>query len=250
VVVNVIVASFHESSVPEPGVGLWLIVLLLGIGIVGLAVLASRSARLHRFLERVGGRSLRARLLRDRRRRLLASPFPMAWEHILRRNFGLYAHLSPAERMELQKVIRVLVAEKEWTGCRGMRITDEVRVTISAAAALLILAREHDYYENARSILVYPSVFEMPAEQDESGLVPREGEQLLGQAWYRGPIILAWDEVLRDCRHPFSGRNVVYHEFAHELDYEGASLSSVGTEDEAKWRRFGTVMKAEYQALV
>ena len=40
----------------------------------------------------------------------------------------------------------------------------------------------------------------------------------LGEAWYRGPVILSWAEVIDDCRHLGHGRNVVWHEFAHQLD--------------------------------
>ncbi len=229
----------------------WLLVLLLaGLAIVGLAALAGRSARLRGLLAWLAGRSLRGRLLAWRRRRLLAQPFPADWENILRRNLALYAALAPAEQGRLKDIAHVLVAEKEWTGCKGLVMTDEVRLTIAGAAAVLLLARDHDYFESVRSVLVYPSTFEMPARHHMGDGVVLEGrEQLLGQAWYRGPILLAWDEVLHDCRHPEEGRNVVLHEFAHQLDYEGAPPTTTD-QDEVKWRRFGRVMQSEYQALV
>jgi Mlc titration factor MtfA (ptsG expression regulator) len=227
----------------------WLLVLVAaGTAITALATLAGRSARLRSLLAWLAGPSFHARRLARRRRRLLAMPFPADWEGILCRNLGLYARLAAPEQEQLKKIVRVLVAEKEWTGCKGLAITDEVRVTIAGAAAVLILGREHDYYQSVRSILVYPTTFEMPAREHLGGGFVLEGRQhLLGQAWYRGPILLAWDEVLRDCRHPAEGRNVVLHEFAHQLDYEGAPASGG---DESHWRRFGRVMQAEYEALV
>jgi Mlc titration factor MtfA (ptsG expression regulator) len=45
-----------------------------------------------------------------------------------------------------------------------------------------------------------------------------EPMSLLGLAEFDGPIIIAWDEVRRNARHPEHGHNVVYHEFAHKLD--------------------------------
>ena len=33
-----------------------------------------------------------------------------------------------------------------------------------------------------------------------------------------GPVVLAWDRVLRDGRAERDGHNLVYHEFAHKLD--------------------------------
>jgi Mlc titration factor MtfA (ptsG expression regulator) len=116
---------------------------------------------------------------------------------------------------------------------------------------VLVLAREHDYFEAVQSVLVYPTAFEMPATHaDESGLVLEGKAELLGQAWYRGPILLAWDEVLHDCKDPERGQNVIFHEFAHALDYEGAPVGSGGKEGEEKLRRFGAVMQTEYEALV
>ena len=41
---------------------------------------------------------------------------------------------------------------------------------------------------------------------------------VLGQAFSRGPLILAWDAVRRGARNPHDGHNVVFHEFAHKLD--------------------------------
>jgi Mlc titration factor MtfA (ptsG expression regulator) len=228
---------------------LWLLVLLLlGVALVALALVAGRSPRFWTLLGWLGGSSLRAHLLAGRRQLLLQEPFPDAWERILRSNLGLYAYLDAVQQEQLHDIVRILVAEKEWTPCGSLQMSDEVRVTIAAAAAVLILAREHDYYAAVRSILVYPTTFEMPAEHvDESGLVVRGREQLLGQAWYRGPVILAWDEVLRDCRNPHSPQNVVFHEFAHQLDYEGASLAAAG---QPGLRRFGQVMQAEFETLV
>ena len=41
---------------------------------------------------------------------------------------------------------------------------------------------------------------------------------LLGEAHSLGPVVLAWDRVLRDAQRPRDGHNLVYHEFAHKLD--------------------------------
>jgi Mlc titration factor MtfA (ptsG expression regulator) len=51
-----------------------------------------------------------------------------------------------------------------------------------------------------------------------SGVVASGPVALLGEAHVRGPVVLAWDRVLRDGQRPRDGNNVVYHEFAHKLD--------------------------------
>ena len=69
-----------------------------------------------------------------RRQKLLAEPFPDWWEAILRRNVAHYPLLSESERATLRDTLRIFVAEKTWEGCGGQHITDEIKITISAAA--------------------------------------------------------------------------------------------------------------------
>lgn len=116
-------------------------------------------------------------------------------------------------------MVLIFVEEKSFEGLGGLELDDRVRVVIAAQACLLILALDHDLYQRVESILVYPSTVYSP-ERHGSGLGElAEGETaVLGQAHYRGPIILAWDAVKRGAYDPRDGHNVVFHEFAHKLD--------------------------------
>src|SRR5205807_2129933 len=96
----------------------------------------------------------------------------------------------------------------------GLKITDEIQVTIAAQACLLVLGLEHNFYDRVLSILVYPHAY--VAHRETRDWVTTE--DLLGEAHYRGPVILSWSEVLEDGRYPSAGRNLVFHEFAHQLD--------------------------------
>jgi Mlc titration factor MtfA (ptsG expression regulator) len=163
---------------------------------------------------------------------------------------ALYAPLGEAERARLRDLLRVFVAERNWEGCRGLTVTDEMKVTIAAQACLLILNIEHDYFGRVPSILVYPSGFRVPNRYDLDGTFG-PGHGLLGQAWYRGPVILAWDTVLAGSRGATDGLNVVLHEFAHQLDFldgyaDGTPLLS-GRQEHHRWHE---VMTAEYERLV
>ena len=85
-------------------------------------------------------------LERRRRRRLLAAPFPADWLAHLRQNVAVYEVLTDAEQARLRDDLRVLIAEKAWEGCGGLAMTDEVKVTVAAHAALLLLGIRHDYF--------------------------------------------------------------------------------------------------------
>jgi hypothetical protein len=190
-------------------------------------------------------------LLRRRRRaRLLATPFPGEWLGYLERNVPLYSRLPEPDRARLRDTLRVLVNEKHWEGCGGLEMTDEVKVTIAAHAALLLLGIDHDYFARVLSILVYPSGFRSPdGWQRPDGTVDL-GVGALGEAWYDGPIVLAWDSVLAGARDVKDGRNVVLHEFAHQLDYlDGVADGTPPLRTQADYGRWQEVMTREFEQL-
>jgi Mlc titration factor MtfA (ptsG expression regulator) len=179
---------------------------------------------------------------------LLAEPFPEEWELFLVQNVAHFSRLSDSERTRLRADLRVLVAEKNWEGCRGQRINDEVKVTIAAQASLLLLGMKHDYFARVLSILVYPSLFLIPEgdwwdEYDVKRVVA-------GQAVYRGPVIIAWDEAFAEGRDPSCGENVVIHEFAHQLDFQDGEMNGTpdlpGRELNQRWYE---VMTSEFSRL-
>jgi Mlc titration factor MtfA (ptsG expression regulator) len=161
---------------------------------------------------------------RERRReKLLETPFPAAHITVLERNVKHYRRLDPGAQQRLRELVQVFVAEKRWEGCGGLDLTDEMKVTIAAQACLLVLELPHRLYENVESILVYPSTVLRPAQTGgvfvrPHGLVASGPIALLGEAHAGGPVILAWDRVVRDGTQRHAGHNLVYHEFAHKLD--------------------------------
>jgi len=158
-----------------------------------------------------------------RRDKILAQPFPADLIAVIERNVKHYGLLSPGDQKRLRDLVQVFVAEKSWEGCGGLTLTEEMKVTIAAQACLLVLELPHRLYENVETILVYPSTVMRPAQKvgvfvRPSSLVDDGPTALLGEAHHGGPVILAWDRVLRDGKRPNDGHNLVYHEFAHKLD--------------------------------
>jgi Mlc titration factor MtfA (ptsG expression regulator) len=183
-----------------------------------------------------------------RRRKLLAEPFPVRWEAILQRNVGHYPRLTPDEQARLRDTARVLIAEKQWEGCGGLFVTEEMRVTIAASAALLLLALDHDYFARVDSVIVYPSTFRTPRPEDDWEDDELSDTVAAGQAVYRGPVILSWDEVLPEARNPDDGYNVVIHEFAHQLDFLDNGINGTPPLDDPELaRRWKYVMTVAFE---
>src|SRR5262245_30490963 len=129
-------------------------------------------------------------------------------------------------------------------------MTDEIKVTIAAHAALLLLGISHDYFARVMSILVYPSGFRSPEGWMREGGIVDLTTGALGQAWYDGPVILAWDSVLNGARDPKDGQNVVLHEFAHQLDYlDGMADGTPPLRHREDYKRWQEVMTREFERL-
>jgi len=191
-------------------------------------------------------------LKQRRRRRLRARPFPKEWQAIVQRHVVFFHKLSGSDRFELLGHIQVFLAEKRFEGCGGFEITNEVRVTIAAQACLLLLHRETDYFPRLLTILVYPLSYMVQEDHQVDQHVWEEGTvRRLGETGRRmGSLVLAWAAVKHGAADPADGKNVVLHEFAHQLDYEnGASdgVPALATSDQqAAWSE---VMSTEFASL-
>jgi len=189
-----------------------------------------------------------------RRKKILSAPFPALWEKHIQNNLPYYQRLDKEEKKRLRGLIQIFIAEKDWSGCNGLELTDEIRVVIAAHACLMILELPNDYYRNVESILVYPSTIlspESPPGFFEIRTAPVRGPMpILGEAHLHGPVILVWDVVKRETRHPKKGHNVVYHEFAHKLDMlDGSADGAPPLTTPEEYRRWCEVCSKEYLEL-
>ena len=169
-----------------------------------------------------------------------------------------YHRLPEADQRELQGHVQVFLAEKSFEGCGGLIMTDEIRVCIAAQACLLLLHRNTDYYPELRSIVVYPSSFLVKTTRHlGSGVLEESHQARLGEAWQQGAVVLAWDAVCQGTAQPDDGRNVVFHEFAHQLDFEdgradGAPVLGRGdawSAQKSRYAAWARVLSAEFERL-
>lgn len=177
--------------------------------------------------------------------------FPDSWMQIVERRIPFYRSMPANLRQQLQDLIKVFVSDKNFVGCAGQEINDEIRVTIAAQACLLLLNRRTDNYQHLDSILVYPSTFVARREvRNELGLVSDNHAVLLGESWNQGKVILAWDSVEKGVRDLNDGHNVVLHEFAHQLDQEsGASNGAPVLKTSGDYRSWAYVFSSEFEEL-
>jgi hypothetical protein len=186
-----------------------------------------------------------------RREKLANQPFPLAWLEIIEMNVPIYHRLSAADRKELQGHILVFLAEKNFEGCGGLELTDEIKVTIAAQACILLLHRETDYYPGLYSILVYPGAYIAKGLVELAPGHYAETEQVrLGESWKRGALILSWDDVRANVGDVRDGHNVVLHEFAHQLDTEdGHANGAPPLPRRSMYASWARILEKDYEKL-
>jgi MtfA peptidase len=188
---------------------------------------------------------------RRRRNRLRSTPFPAEWLAFVEKNVRLYAWLPEADRIELQGLVQILLAEKIFEGCGGLVLTDEIKVTVAAQACLLLLHRDTDIYPRLTTVLIYPSAYVGKAIKPVGSGLALEGEYVnLGESWTNGIVVLSWDDVRAGASDPDDGRNLVLHEFAHQLDREDGTVDgSPLLEQRSQYVAWARVLNAEYERL-
>ena len=194
------------------------------------------------------------RIAHRSRRAHLPAGFPTAWRAIIASRLAAWSTLGEDERVRLEQLVLGLIADVRWSAANGFELTEEVMVTVAAPAALLVLGEGLGIgcFSNVTSIEVHASAILVRGEQHTGlpgGLMFDGVCALAGRADYRGPVFVAWDQVLRDARHPLSGHNVVLHEFAHVLDMLDGVVDGTPPLPSTEMARWVEVCLAEFEAL-
>ncbi|MGZ5239424.1 MAG: M90 family metallopeptidase [Caldimonas sp.] len=172
-------------------------------------------------------------LQRWRRSRTLerrAIPEPL-WQLTLAR-FPFLAARSDADLAALRDMTTLFLAAKEFTGVRGLEVSDEMAVAIAAQACLPALKLGLHWLDRFVGIVVHEdAVVARRQMEDEDGVVHAWDEELSGEAMSGGPVMLAWRDVDEAGESAEDGYNVVVHEFAHVIDMRGGVTSGLESAD-------------------
>jgi Mlc titration factor MtfA (ptsG expression regulator) len=186
-----------------------------------------------------------------RLRRVLARPLDPAHVAILERNVAQYRGMPAAQQRRLGRLVQQFLFQKKFVGCAGLELTDEMRVTIAGQACLLLLGRGEAVYPGLDTVLLYPGAFLVPRrEVDAAGVVTERRQDLLGESWGDGRVVLSWEHVRRAGLAPEGAHNVVLHEFAHQLDSESGSTNGAPyLGSRASYRSWAEVLSRDYANL-
>lgn len=180
-----------------------------------------------------------------KRKKMMSLPIDPEWIKILQNNLAIYKHLPAEFKDQLHGLIKIFIAEKNFEGCGGLEMTEEIKVTIAAQACILMLNKKPTFYAGLDSILVYPSsYFAKDIEPLSSYTYLVSESHRMGESWKKGLVVLAWDHVKKGALDMDDGHNVAFHEFAHQQ----ANETSVKVRP-SSYRTWGKVFCRELQKL-
>jgi len=104
-----------------------------------------------------------------------------------------------------------------------LEINEEIKVMIAFYACLPTIAYRNFCYPSLKYIYIYPHTI-IKDHINQNGIIKKEilisGESL-GES-----VIIAWNEAKKEIYH-YQKRNVIIHEFAHELDFEEGIIDGI-----------------------
>jgi len=157
--------------------------------------------------------------------------------------------LSADEERRLREFAVVFLAEKQLTPVHGLALSDDDRIEIALQACLPVLELGLDCYDGWVGIVVHPSDFRVQrAETGDDGVVHEWDDELAGESWPGGPVVLSWEALDDSGSVAAGGANVVIHEFAHKLDMMAGEADGVPPLPSRDAReRWIEVFDAEYE---
>lgn len=188
---------------------------------------------------------------RQARHRLFAAPLSARQRAVVAEQVPLTRRLPQDLRGKLEGKINAFLDQVEFVGCNGLEVSEEMRLSIAAQACLLIVNSD-TWYRHLHTILIYPGAFKS-RKMEQSGYVVTEREIVrTGESWSRGPVVLSWAHTRQGALDARDGHNVVFHEFAHQIDDLSGHTDGVPILDRnqsfAAWARaFATAYEAHVQ---
>lgn len=117
-----------------------------------------------------------------------------------------------------QLVVRFL-HDKHVTALAGLELDLAQRMQLAALCCLPLMEYGEAGLRGWSQVLVYPQAFRVQRSHvDAAGVEHQYEDELIGESWDAGPLVLSWADIETDLADPRAGFCVAIHEMAHKLD--------------------------------
>jgi Mlc titration factor MtfA (ptsG expression regulator) len=142
------------------------------------------------------------------------------------------------------------LAGKTITPLGGLALDASQRVQLAALCCLPLLHFGSEGLHGWSQLLVYPDAFRVNRSHvDAAGVLHQWDDELIGEAWEAGPLILSWADVQADIADPAAGFCVAVHEMAHKIDALDGALDGTPPLPRAWQREWARDFQQAYDPL-
>lgn len=148
------------------------------------------------------------------------------------------SRLDAGRRGRLSALVARFLAGKTIAPVQGLQLDERQRLRLAGQACLPLLEFGPEGLSGWTQVVVYPGAFRVQRQvhHDDTGVLEEWHEDLAGESWEHGPLVLSWDDVQGDLADPEAGFHLVVHEMAHKLDALDGAMD--GTPPlPAEWQR-------------
>lgn len=169
----------------------------------------------------------------------------------LSRALPFLARLAPGRRERLHALVARFLDEKTITPLQGLVLDADQRLQLAALACLPLLEFGAEGLHGWRQVLVYPGAFRVRRRHhdEDTGVVAEWSEDLSGEAWDQGPLVLSWDDIQAELAEPEEGFQLVVHEMAHKIDILDGAMDGTPPLPAAWQREWAQDFQAAYDAF-
>jgi len=125
-----------------------------------------------------------------------------------------YKNMRPALKRKFECSVKYFISKKKFEGRDGCVVTEDMKLMVAAAACQISFGHFPTIYEHFHRIIIYPDKYFSGATQ----------RYHLGEVQSNGVIKLSWAAFTEGLRIKNDGIHVGFHEMAHALKIEDATL--------------------------
>lgn len=173
------------------------------------------------------------------------------WQAVLQ-TVALADGLDPERQARLRALVERFLGEKTVTPVAGLILQPPMVHALAALCCLPMLELGPRAMAGWSQVIVYPGHFRAQRSHldEDTGVMIEGHEDLAGEAWEAGPIVLSWEDVRADLEQPQPGFNVAIHEIAHKLDQLDGSMDGTPPIDDRRRSDWARDFQAAFDALV
>ena len=158
--------------------------------------------------------------------------------------------LDAARDTRLQSLARQFLHQKAITPLGGLSLDAHARLQLAALCCLPLLEFGPGGLRGWSQLLVYPDAFRVQRSHvDAAGVLHEYEDELIGESWDAGPLILSWADVQADLAEPDAGFCVAVHEMAHKLDALDGAMDGTPPLPRAWQRQWASDFQRSFDAF-